>query len=96
MWEIIKGKVNRWDGDSWFGLLLWIGLAGLLFIIFSFITANKIVQCYYLESGYTTAGISYKIKANIDYATDMNAFTSPKYKETMEVFKSLPQCPPED
>lgn len=96
MWDIIKRKAERWDGDSWFGLLLWLLLAGILFVLLSLVTADKMVRCYYLQSSYTSAGISYQIKSDIDYATDMTAFSSPKYKETMEVFKALPQCPPED
>jgi hypothetical protein len=96
MWDIIKSKVERWDGESWFGLLLWLLFAGILFVFLSLATTDKMVRCYYLESSYTSAGILYEIKSDIDYAPDMTAFSSPKYKETMEVFKTLPQCPLED
>lgn len=96
MWDIIKRKVERWDSDSWFGLLIWLGISGIMLIFFNFLTADKMVRCYYLSSVSTSAGIAYKIRADIDYSDDPLAFSSGDYKATMEVFKELPQCPPED
>ena len=95
MWGIMKRKAERWDGESWFGLLLWMGIAGIMLIVFNLITADKMVRCYYLSSVGTSAGVSYKIIADIDYADDPTAFSSHDHKATMEVFGKLPQCPPE-
>ena len=96
MWEIMKRKTERWDGESWFGLLLWMGIAGIMLIFFNLITADKMVRCYYLSSFATDAGVAYMIRADIDYSDDSLAFSSHDYKATMEVFGKLPQCPPED
>lgn len=93
MWDIIKRKVERWDGESWFGLLLWMAFAGVLFVLFNLVTADKTVRCYYLHSTYTSAGISYQIKADIDYLDDTTAFSSADHNITMSVFEKLAQCP---
>ena len=92
MKAILMRKFENLDGESWFGLLIWLTLLMGIITFFSFLRADKMVRCYYLHSSMTEVGTNYKILSDIDWADDTVAFNSGDYKATMEVFDRLPQC----
>lgn len=93
MWDIIKTKLDRWsieESFATFALLLCVAIVSLAFI---FLSSDKNVRYYYLQTNPTSAGISYQVWADIDWCQDRLAFSSNDPELTLRVFRELPHNP---
>jgi hypothetical protein len=87
----IKEILNA-RGESWFGFILLVFIAGLASILLTAAASSHVVQCYYLKTNATSAGLSYMVMGDIPWGEDLHAFSSADPKETLEVISNLKQC----